>query len=86
MIGCTISPVSGAATHNAGRSSREAPTVWKMRLMFEFCRTKPIWMPKKPKLILARPPHPICGLRVSTGVAAVVAMSLVLVPYRLSSL
>ncbi len=55
MIGWTMRPVSGAATHSAGRSSSDAPTVWKIRLMLEFCSTKPIWMPKKPKLILASP-------------------------------
>ena len=32
-----------------------APSVWKIRLILEFCRTKPIWMPKKPKLIFHSP-------------------------------
>ena len=42
-------PVSGAAIHNTGMSSTPAPSVWKMRLMFEFCRANANWMPTKPK-------------------------------------
>ena len=31
------------------------PNDWNTRLMFAFCRAKPIWMPKKPMLMRHRP-------------------------------
>ena len=27
----------------------DAPSVWKMRLTFAFCRAKPNWIPRNPK-------------------------------------
>ena len=51
MIGCTISPVIGAAIHRMASSPTSAPSVWKMRLTLPFCSSKPIWMPRKPKLM-----------------------------------
>src|SRR3954451_19176594 len=55
MIGWTSSRVSGAATHRAGKSSSDEPSVWKIRLMFEFCSAKPIWMPKNPNEMFHNP-------------------------------
>src|SRR6188768_4566432 len=62
MSGCTISPVSDAATQRIGRSSIEAPSVWKMRLMFEFCSWKPNWIPKNPKHMFHICQKETCGL------------------------
>ncbi len=55
MIGWTRRPVSGAATHKAGRSSRLDPNDWNIRDMFAFWSAKPIWIPKKPNEMLNRP-------------------------------
>ena len=41
IMGCTISPVSGAAIHNSGISSLAAPSVWKIRDMNPPCRANP---------------------------------------------
>ena len=54
-IGWIKSPVSGAAIHKAGKSSRLAPSDWKMRLMFALCSAKPTWMPKKPNEMFHNP-------------------------------
>ena len=51
MMGWTIRPVSGAATHNIGMSSTRAPSVSKILLTLEFCRAKPNWIPRNPKLM-----------------------------------
>ena len=48
MIGCTSSPVSGAAIHSSGSASFSAPRVWKMRDMKPPCSANPNWMPRKP--------------------------------------
>lgn len=50
-MGCTINPVMGAAIHRMGISSTLAPNVSKIRLTFAFCRAKPNWIPRKPKLM-----------------------------------
>ena len=39
-------------SQSTGRASIEAPSVWKIRLTFAFCRAKAIWMPKKPNEML----------------------------------
>src|SRR3954451_10562916 len=49
MMGCTRSPLSGAAIHNSGTWSRLAPRDWKMRLTLAFCRPKANCRPRKPK-------------------------------------
>ena len=51
MMGCTMRPVSGAATHRMGMSSALAPRLEKMRLVLAFCSAKPNWMPINPKLM-----------------------------------
>jgi len=51
MIGCTTSPVTGAAIHKIGMLSTLAPSVSKIRLTFAFCSANPNWMPRKPKLM-----------------------------------
>jgi len=51
MTGWTRSPVVGAAIHRMGMFSTLAPSVSKIRLTFAFCSAKPIWMPRKPKLM-----------------------------------
>ena len=51
MMGCTNSPVRGAAIQSPGNSSLLAPKFWKMLDMNPPCRAKPNWMPKKPKLM-----------------------------------
>ena len=56
MMGCTISPVRGAAIHNIGTSSIDAPSVWKMRLTFAFCSAKPNWIPRNPKHMIGNTP------------------------------
>src|SRR6188768_1791084 len=61
LIGCTISPVRGAAAHRVGRSSIEAPSVWKMRLMFEFCSWKANWIPRNPKHMFQICQKETCG-------------------------
>src|ERR1700736_230895 len=48
-MGCTMSPLNGAAIHSTGTCSRLAPRVWKMRLTLAFCRAKPNCRPMKPK-------------------------------------
>src|SRR3990172_11043387 len=50
-MGWTISPVTGAATHKIGMFSTLAPSVSNIRLTFAFWSAKPIWMPRKPKLM-----------------------------------
>src|SRR6478752_7040893 len=55
MIGCTRSPVSGAATQSTGRLSTLDPSDWNIRLMFAFWGAKPIWIPKKPNEIFQSP-------------------------------
>ena len=49
------------ALHSAGKSSRLDPSDWKIRLMFAFCKAKPIWIPKKPKLRFHSPAKDLCG-------------------------
>src|SRR3982750_2351717 len=49
MTGCTRRPLNGAAIQSAGIASTLAPSVWKMRLTFEFCNAKPNCRPMKPK-------------------------------------
>ena len=39
--GCTINPVTGAATHKIGMESILAPRVSKILLTFAFCNAKP---------------------------------------------
>jgi hypothetical protein len=51
MMGCTIMPVNGAASQNHDRCSTSAPKIPRMREAFPFCKAKPNWIPKKPKLM-----------------------------------
>ena len=48
-MGCTTSPVSGAATQSNGSVFMSAPRVWKIRLALAFWSANPNWMPRKPK-------------------------------------
>src|ERR1700736_3155571 len=48
-MGCTMSPLNGAAIHSNGTCSRPAPRVWKIRLTLAFWRAKPNCRPMKPK-------------------------------------
>jgi len=76
MIGWTISPVIGAAIHRIASSSTSAPSVWKIRLTLPFWRSKPIWMPRKPKLMFQ-----ICaGDRAGLAAPAVCVVTSVLSP------
>jgi hypothetical protein len=61
MTGCITRPVKGAAIHKMGILSISAPSVWKIRLTFAFCKPKANWIPKNPTLILI-----IC-IRLSLG-------------------
>ena len=67
-IGCTRSPVTGAAIHRMGMFSTLAPRVSKIRLTFAFCRANPNWMPRKPKLMFQMSQNDSFGLgRSSVG-------------------
>src|SRR6476659_4491299 len=68
-MGCTSSPVSGAAIHNAGRSSTLEPSDWKIRLMFAFWSANPIWMPKNPNEMFHSPASDCRGLSIVTALS-----------------
>src|SRR6185295_17408274 len=63
-MGCTISPVSGAAIQRIGICSTCAPSVWKMRLTLAFCSAKPNWIPRNPKHMFQICQNDTCGLEV----------------------
>ncbi|MFC3214727.1 hypothetical protein [Novosphingobium panipatense] len=46
------------------------PSDWKTRLMLAFCNAKPIWMPKKPKLMFHSPAQPCRGLSIMASFIA----------------
>src|SRR5450759_4834366 len=46
-----MSPVTGAAIQRMGMFSTFAPSVSNILLTFAFCRAKPNWIPRNPKLI-----------------------------------
>src|SRR2546425_6270475 len=58
-----------------GMSSTLAPRVSKIRLTFAFCSAKPIWMPRKPKLMFQISQNESSGL-VRTALGAVAANSI----------
>src|SRR3990167_3885580 len=70
-MGWTTSPVTGAAIHRTGMFSSLAPSVSKIRLTLAFCSAKPIWMPRKPKLMFQISQNVRRGLgRRATGAVA----------------
>src|ERR671921_2450096 len=76
-MGWTSNPVTGAAIHRIGMFSTLAPRVSKMRLTLAFCSAKPIWMPRKPKLMFQISQNDKRGLeRTARGAAAWAVMAI----------
>src|SRR6266403_1269345 len=80
MIGCTNSPVSGAATHSSGTCSSPAPSVWNMRLTLAFCSAKPNCRPRNPKHMFQICQNDRCGLAAAAVPVSCAAMGVS--PYR----